>query len=59
MKTLIDKLIEDAGFSKTYEYERLRLLIHLTALYCLKQYTQDITEYKSGIINDFGLKRDL
>jgi hypothetical protein len=56
MKTLIDKLIEDAGFSKTYEHDRLRLLVQLTAQYCIDKHTQYMSEYKSSIVRDFDLK---
>lgn len=38
MTSTIRQLVEQAGFSKTYEHDRLEQLCKLTAEYCIKEY---------------------
>lgn len=60
MKNIIDNLIEQAGFSTTYEHERLQLLIKLTVKHCLECCTnqQSVTDIIKNLENEFDLKVD-
>lgn len=41
MTPTIKELIQQAGFSKTYEQDRLEALCKLTANYCIAKYAQE------------------
>lgn len=63
-KEIIQQLVAQAGFSRTYEPERTRRLIELTVLECARIVNQSpVMNYQypaftpgSYIINHFGIK---
>lgn len=60
MSEMIDTLITDAGFSSTYERDRLQKLCQLSALACIAQFitTEDKTKCIAEIISTFDIKFD-
>ena len=60
MTNLIDDLINDAGFSSTYERDRLKKLCQLSALYCVSVMltVEDKTKCIAEIISSFNSEFD-
>lgn len=58
MNETISKLIADAGFSNTYELERLTILCKLSALHCIDTLlkSHDVQSTVASICENFGLE---
>lgn len=58
MTPLIERLITEAGFSNTFEHDRLVLLCQLAARACVKEYGQYelSTQTSQRILDAFGTK---
>lgn len=60
MNEHISQLIEEAGFSNTYEIERLTRLCKITALSCMGMIlgAKDVPEGIAAIVGNFSLENN-